>query len=500
MQLKQKDLVHTQELATINADKFDVRRFNELYKMAGGLRDICEANAKTPHFTNLVGDVWSGFYKSKPELKEVAESLSVNHALMDKLLADEDYQRKHEMTKLDDLLSTVTSIHMSKELLNWVNNNQELQEQTKQMQKVQQLEKRAQTDMEKASGQLVNPALREDLKKEMEGLLKRAGKRLESAQQAGQQLQKEMAQSIQALSSDELQQMVKGANQQASNTKDIMNGVIGDLAGNGEADYSRLPTHEQFLLAELCESNPKMREIAELAGRFKAIAKDKQKSVHKQSIARKGVTVGSEIERLLPSEIANYLLPQAKLDFMKRFGEGHSLMFGKKGKSKLGRGPIICCIDESGSMRKLDTQSKAFLIALMGIARKQRRDFAVIPFSSVVGKIEVFPKGKVAVQQLADVCSLFMGGGTNFEEPLLASLQLIEKDRFKQADIIFVTDGESHVSAEMLQEYERIKMKKGFGCTAVVIGNSARRQTVEAFADKIVSATDLFAAADAFSI
>lgn len=499
MQLKQKDLVHTQEPATINADKFDVRRFNELYKMAGGLRDICEANAKTPHFTNLVGDVWSGFYKSQPELKEVTEPLSVNHALMGKLLADEEYQRKHEMTKLDDLLSTVTSIHMSKELLNWLNNNKELQEQAQQMQKVQQREKRARTDMEKASEQLANLALQEDLKKEMEGLLKRAGKRLESAQQAGQQLQQEMAQTVQTLSSDELQQMVQGASQQASDTKVNMNQLIGELAGNDEADYSRLPIREQFLLADLCQSNPKMREIAELAGRFKAIAKDKQKSFHKQSIARKGVTVGSEIERLLPSELVNYLLPQAKLDFMKRFGEGQSLMFDKKGKSKLGRGPIICCIDESGSMRKLDTQSKAFLIALMGIARKQCRDFAVIPFSSVVGKIEVFPKGKVTVQQLVDVCSLFMGGGTNFEEPLSASIQLIEKDRFKQADIIFVTDGESRVSADMLQEYERIKIKKGFECTAVVIGNSARTQTVEVFADKVVSATDLFAVADVFA-
>ncbi|SOC21579.1 uncharacterized protein with von Willebrand factor type A (vWA) domain [Ureibacillus xyleni] len=499
MELKQKDLVHTQELATVNADKFDVRRFNELYKMASGLRNVCHANAKTPHFTNLVGDVWSGFYKSAPQLKEVQEELAVNHALMEKLLADEDYQRQHEMTKLDDLLSTVTSINMSKELLNWVNNNQELQEQSKQFNNIKQREKRATQDIEKAAQQLANPALNEELKKEMEGLLKRAGKRLENAQQAEKQLQQEIVQAVKALSNDELQQMIQGACQQTTDTRENINQFVGDLAGSGNADYSRLPIREQFLLAELFQSNPKMREIAELAGRFKQIAKDKHKSLHKQSIARKGVTIGNEVERLLPSELANYLLPQAKFDFMKRFGEGQSLMFDKRGKSKLGRGPIICCIDESGSMRKLDTQSKAFLIALMGIARNQRRDFAVIPFSSTVGNIEVFPKGRVSVPQLVDVCSQFMGGGTVFEEPLYAAIQLIEKDRFKQADILFITDGESRVSETMLQEYQRIKEKKGFECTAVVIGNSVRKQVVAAFADKVVSATDLFAAADVFS-
>ena len=35
MELTRKDLVYKQEDAAVNADKYDVRRFNELYKMAG---------------------------------------------------------------------------------------------------------------------------------------------------------------------------------------------------------------------------------------------------------------------------------------------------------------------------------------------------------------------------------------------------------------------------------------------------------------------------------
>ena len=75
-----------------------------------------------------------------------------------------------------------------------------------------------------------------------------------------------------------------------------------------------------------------------------------------------------------------------------------------------------------------------------------------------------------------------------------------EKDRFKQADILFVTDGDSHVSEEFLKQYKTIKDRKGFECTAVVIGKSHKTKTVERFADKVIQAKDLFEATDVFKI
>ena len=120
MELTRKDYVYKQEDAAVNADKYDVRRFNELYRLAGNLRALCESNERVPEFTNLVGDVWSSFYKSAPTVKEVKPELTLNKGLIEKLLASDEYKSQHEQTKLDDLLSTVTSIQMSKELLNWV--------------------------------------------------------------------------------------------------------------------------------------------------------------------------------------------------------------------------------------------------------------------------------------------------------------------------------------------------------------------------------------------
>ncbi|WP_443258258.1 vWA domain-containing protein [Virgibacillus sp. L01] len=67
---------------------------------------------------------------------------------------------------------------------------------------------------------------------------------------------------------------------------------------------------------------------------------------------------------------------------MRKFVEGQTMVYDKKGKETLGKGPIILCLDESGSMRDLESQSKGFALALISYAKKQKRDFALISFSN----------------------------------------------------------------------------------------------------------------------
>ncbi len=83
------------------------------------------------------------------------------------------------------------------------------------------------------------------------------------------------------------------------------------------------------------------------------------------------VTLGNDIERLLPMELGLYTHPITKNDFLRRFVEGQTMMYEQKGQEVLGKGPIILCLDQSGSMHKLDTQSKRFTLALISIGRKQ---------------------------------------------------------------------------------------------------------------------------------
>ena len=99
------------------------------------------------------------------------------------------------------------------------------------------------------------------------------------------------------------------------------------------------------------------------------------------------------------------------------------MMFDKKGKDTLGKGPIILCLDQSGLMRALDTQSKGFALAMMSVAKKQKRDFALVTFF-VSANVQVFQKGKSTTEDLIQLVGSFLGGGTNFYDPLKQSLSL----------------------------------------------------------------------------
>ena len=79
-----------------------------------------------------------------------------------------------------------------------------------------------------------------------------------------------------------------------------------------------------------------MKEIADWAGRFKRIARNKQKPKKSDSIERSGVTLGNDVERLLPMELGLYIHPITKKDFLRRFVEGQTMQYEQKGKEILG--------------------------------------------------------------------------------------------------------------------------------------------------------------------
>ncbi|MBO1912029.1 VWA domain-containing protein, partial [Microvirga sp. 3-52] len=176
----------------------------------------------------------------------------------------------------------------------------------------------------------------------------------------------------------------------------------------------------------------------------KQIARKKQKIKHRESLERSGVTFGNNIERLLPMELVLYTHPVTRIDFLRRFAEGQTMQYEQNGREVLGKGPIVLCLDQSGSMYNFDTQSKGFTLALMSIASKQRRDFFLVVFSTRT-QIFKYIKGKTKTSDIFSLAQTFLGGGTDFTLPLQEAVRVINESRFKQADVVFVTDGENEV-------------------------------------------------------
>ncbi|WP_274307113.1 vWA domain-containing protein [Solibacillus daqui] len=216
---------------------------------------------------------------------------------------------------------------------------------------------------------------------------------------------------------------------------------------------------------------------------------------------RKNISIGHEVSRLLPIELANYVMDHSKKDFLRRFSESQTLVFDTKGKDRKGKGPIIICMDESSSMTSIKEHSKAFCIALLTIAKKQKRDFAIIPFASTVGDVQVFRKGQATTQDLLTFSNSFLGGGTNYEQPLRESLNILLQSEFNEADILFVTDGSSFLSTHFIDEFNATKKKKQFECTAVILTNlfnTVDVNLVNKFSDRVIEVNELFDAGDVF--
>src|SRR5207249_4537867 len=88
-----------------------------------------------------------------------------------------------------------------------------------------------------------------------------------------------------------------------------------------------------------------------------------------------------------------------------------------------GRGPMIVCLDGSGSMEgEKEIWSKAVALTLLEIARRQRRLFRFICFSSAdtpLFTLDLNPRERHEVQEdrALDVAEYFPGGGRARRSP-----------------------------------------------------------------------------------
>lgn len=463
-----------EDKSVINTDRFDRRRFKKIYGMSKKLQEINDFEKPFPTFESLLGDIWGSLYKMKPILKQkekIEDELKTNFALMETVLNDDDFLNNREYTKLDELSSAIGTVKFGEKTKEWLEEQQKKNEKlNQQLRDIQRMQKQLENQEKHEGAGQGNKQLQDEL------------------QQAMKDLHQKISQEI-SKSQNNFSHKMSQAMQSTQETKENVQSLLGGLkAGSGEAELKKVPIREQLKLAENISNNYHLRSIAEWAGRFKKIAKQKQKNVHHDSVQNSGVSIGNDIEKLLPSELALYKNKKTKLEFLRRYVEGQTMQYNTKGKETLGKGPIILCLDQSGSMYNLDQQSKGFALALMSIAKRQKRDFCYIPFSTKT-KVYKFIKGKIGASEIIKFSEQFLGGGTNFILPLEKSLEIINESHFKQSDIVFVTDGEDSLSKDFLNKFNEIKEEKEFSVVSLVI--SGDTDTPKLFSDRVIPINDL---------
>src|SRR5699024_10502622 len=110
------------------------------------------------------------------------------------------------------------------------------------------------------------------------------------------------------------------------------------LAGDADAEFKNTPLRDKIELAEVLSNDSKVKDIAKWAGRFKKIARTKQKMKHKDSTEQSGIEIGNDIERVLPNELLLLSDSRTRSDFLKRYAEGELMPYDTKGRETLGEG------------------------------------------------------------------------------------------------------------------------------------------------------------------
>lgn len=201
-------------------------------------------------------------------------------------------------------------------------------------------------------------------------------------------------------------------------------------------------------------ADPALRRICEMAGRFRRVAQSKQRRKVRHGLDDVvGVEPGGDIERLLPIELGKLLVPELELDTLRRIAEMQAFCREHHAVEPVGKGPVMVCLDESGSMSgdRIHT-AKALALALAWVARHQKRWCALVAYAGDTGeRLLPLPPGRWDETKLLDWLTAFLGKGSDLDVPVreLPRMYAELKAPVGVTDVIFVTDAVCRIPPEV---------------------------------------------------
>lgn len=212
----------------------------------------------------------------------------------------------------------------------------------------------------------------------------------------------------------------------------------------------------------------------------------------------RGIERSGRVSRMLPSEAQLLPHPRLRLIWFARHAERTLLAYEDsdilrepisilretwrpmprpQAQRRLEMGPMVICVDTSGSMRGgPETVAKALVLEAMRVAHAQRRACYVYCFSGPEEIIEhELPLDGAGLSSLLAFMSQSFNGGTDITEPLTRALARIESEAWQFADLLIATDGEFGATAALVQRLESAKTGQGLRVQGVLI---ADRETI----------------------
>ncbi len=488
----------------IETDSYDREMFSELESDSEGLRDLIgRGSALLPGFRPLMLDLFAAFYKHNvvflPE-EGVRRSSLLPRRLLLGVGRDPDYASLREDTVLDAYKSALAAMQMGEMILEWLKSGDGPGEkplmrewETDRAERdAEEISDESETMEEVAGEEGETGEAFEKVRREKKSELDREEKALKKITDDLKKGHENMEVRIKGL----VRSSMKAASDNVENAEDELTSWSASIGAPGER-----PAGEKLDLAARLYSNEKLRRLSRLVGSLKEeMLRGRRKSWARRGSEVYDVALGSDIGRLIPSELAALASAGLRSDFKKRLLEGKLLQYSLRDEK--GRGPMVICLDGSSSMEgKKELWSKGVCLTLLDIARRERRKFSVIVFSSGGMPERVFESSAgegrggwgMKEKDVFELAGYFPGGGTNFEEPLDRALEILKGSKFRRGDIVFITDGEAGVGDAWLEGFRRERARLGFKVYSVLIdfNGSESTDTLSLFSDKVTSVSKL---------
>jgi uncharacterized protein with von Willebrand factor type A (vWA) domain len=489
----------------VESDAYDRRVFGKLREESPSLRAIEEAGGTfLPHFDSLLQDLFCILFKYNiifQKDSELRRSALFNRTFLNALRQGDLYSILRDMTLLDEAKAGLCTLLLGESLIDllksekvltrremldlWDIKKQEeiVGEKQEQLIEAEKLTEEQSTDKERKK---IFEKAKDKVEGEMDGaeaLLRQKAQRLaeELKQKESQVTQRFQAEAIKAA------QQLEDAAEEAEQW--------GQSLGSGY----RSPPGQKLELGKRLAGNEKLKKLSRMIGRMKFHALALRKKMFERSSEEiLEVERGDAVHRLLPPELLMLSHPLLRKDFHRRLLDQELLQYSLRGIEEKGKGPMVVCLDGSSSMAgDKEIWSKAVTLTLLEIARRQRRLFRSICFSSDEAPLQVLDmnsriRHEMEMEKVMDLAEYFPGGGTSFQKPLDAALECLKKSKYKKGDIVFITDGECQVTPEWAENFREEKDRLGFSLYSILIDvGPSSLGTLKEFSDRITTINQL---------
>lgn len=260
------------------------------------------------------------------------------------------------------------------------------------------------------------------------------------------------------------------------------NSVNGDYGEFSEKNISSISYYSDF-----AKKDSRLKNLAEKIGHHS----DKNEKLKKilgdgkrPAVAYDGIFLSNNLKTLLPSEIAMKSNPKTRLEFLRRFSEHQLLCYKPSPENnaahgmKESKGPVVICLDTSGSMQGIpETVAKALTLEVIKSASKENRSVFLISFSIGFETLQIGDIKKIdELKKLTTFLNSSFYGGTDISQAFLKALEVLSQNEFSNADILLVSDFVTPNFDQALKQKLQSSKKLGNLLYALSIGSRGNKE------------------------